>query len=73
MTSREKTLCNSIIHLASMTAGGVGAGLNKNPVSDDMFIRPIQVTMVVSLGKVFGLNIDESIAKAELVVHWGRE
>ena len=66
MTNREKTLCNRIIHLASMAAGGAGAGLNKTPMSDCLVITPIQLTMVVSLGKVFGFDIDQSAAKAEV-------
>lgn len=66
MTSRERVLCNGIIHAASAAAGGVGAGLNKKPISDSVIITPIQLTMVVSLGKVFGLDLDQSAAKAEI-------
>ena len=64
MTSREKALCNGIIHSASLSAGGIGAGLAQVPGSDSLLITPIQLTMAISLGKVFGLNLDQSAAKA---------
>ena len=71
MTSTEKILCNSIIHLTSVAVGGVGAGLNKNSVSDTIIITPIQLAMVVALGKVFGFDIDQSVAKAKLTSELG--
>lgn len=64
MTSKETGLCNGIIHSASVAAGAVGAGLAQVPVSDNVIITPIQLTMAVSLGKVFGIILDESAAKA---------
>ena len=67
MTSEEKTLCEAIIHTASVAAAGVGAGMAQIPGSDNAVISPIQLTMAVSLGKVFGINLDESAAKAAVV------
>ncbi len=64
MTSREKGLCNSIIHSASAAAAAVGGGLAQVPTSDNLIITPIQLTMAVSLGKVFGITLDQSAAKA---------
>jgi uncharacterized protein (DUF697 family) len=64
MTNREKNLCNGIIHSASAAAATVGAGLAQVPGSDNLVITPIQLTMAVSLGKVFGINLDQSAAKA---------
>lgn len=55
--------CNAIIHSASVTAGGVGAGLAQVPCSDSAVITPIQIGMVVALGKVFDLDITEGAAK----------
>lgn len=34
------------------------------PGSDNSIITPIQLTMAVSLGKVFGITLDQSVAKA---------
>ena len=64
MTSREKSLCNGIIHSASVAAAAVGGGLAQVPTSDNLIIIPIQLTMAVSLGKVFGITLDQSAAKA---------
>lgn len=43
---------------------GVGTGLAQIPASDNAVIVPIQITMIVSLGAVFELNITESAAKS---------
>lgn len=64
MTSRETGLCNGIIHSASAAAAAVGGGLAQAPGSDNLIITPIQLTMAVSLGKVFGIDLDQSAAKA---------
>ena len=66
MTSRESGLCNGIIHSASVAAAGVGAGLAQIPMSDNAVITPIQLAMAISLGKVFGITLDKSSAKAAL-------
>lgn len=56
--------CKTIIHTASTACGGVGTGLAQIPTSDNAVIVPIQITMIVSLGAVFDLNITEGIAKS---------
>lgn len=64
MTSRETTLCNTIIHTASAAAAAVGGGLAQVPTSDNLIITPIQATMAISLGQVFGIALDRSAATA---------
>lgn len=66
MTEEQRAKCHGIIHAAAVAAGSVGAGLAQIPGSDNAVIVPIQTTMIISLGAVFGVNIDESIAKATL-------
>lgn len=66
MTKDQRKKCHAIIHLAAGSAGAVGAGLAQLPGSDNAVIIPIQVTMTISLGAVFGRKIDESVAKATL-------
>lgn len=55
--------CKKIIHVAATACGGVGTGLAQIPASDNVVIAPIQITMIVSLGKVFDLHITEAGAK----------
>ena len=64
MTNKERLLCNEIIHSASLAAAAAGAGLAQIPVSDNLIIAPIQVSMAISLGNVFGISLDQSDAKA---------
>lgn len=64
MTTSQKEQCRAIIHTASVAAGGIGAGLAQIPCSDNALITPIQLTMVIRLGKVFGVQLEESAAKA---------
>ncbi|MGN0610110.1 MAG: hypothetical protein ACI4J6_12950 [Oscillospiraceae bacterium] len=64
MTSKQKKECHAIIHSASASAAVVGSGLAKIPLADSAVLVPLQLTMVISLGKVFGRTITESAAKA---------
>ena len=64
ITKEQKKMCHAIIHSFSAGAGGVGAGLAQVPLSDTVVLTGTQITMVVSLGKVFGLKITDSVASA---------
>lgn len=64
MTDKQKKECHAIIHAASAAAAGVGAGLAQIPGSDNALITPIQLTMAISLGKVFNRTISDAYAKA---------
>ena len=66
MTSAQYGKCHAIIHPASASAGAIGAGLAQAPCSDNLLIVPIQVAMTIALGKVFGIELTESAAKASL-------
>jgi len=66
MNDSQKNKCYAIIHSAATVCAGVGAGMAQVPGSDSLFIVPIQVGMIVSLGAVFGIELDESTAKAGL-------
>lgn len=66
MTNKEMRLCSGIIHSSSLAAAAVGGGLAQVPTSDNLVITPIQLTMTISLGKVFGINLDQSSAKAAI-------
>ncbi len=66
LTPEEKTKCHAIIHGASVASGGVGAGLAQIPLADNAVITPIQIGMIVALGKVFEQEITKSAAQAIL-------
>lgn len=59
--------CHAIIHASSLSAGAIGAGLAQLPCSDNFVITPIQVSMTVALGRVFGIELTESAAYASIV------
>lgn len=66
MTEEEKIKCHAIIHPASLVTAGIGAGLAQAPTSDTVVIVPIQVAMIIALGAVFNITLDESTALATL-------
>ncbi len=66
MTDEQETSCHAIIHTAAVAAGGVASGLAQLPGTDNALIVPIQLTMIISLGAVFGKTIEESVAKSIL-------
>lgn len=63
MTDGQNAKVHAIIHTASAAAASVGAGLAQVPLSDSIVITPIQVTMVIMLGRVFGIELSEGAAK----------
>lgn len=64
MTHKQLTACNAIIHTASVACAAAGA--IPIPVADAIPISAAQITMVVSLGKTFGIKITEGAAKAAI-------
>ena len=66
MNDSQTKKCHGIIHSAATLAAGVGFGLAQIPESDNVIIVPIQIGMIISLGTVFGISMDESSAKAAL-------
>ena len=64
INENERIKCYTIIHSASIAAGVAGAGLCWLPMSDSIPISAAQITMAISLGKVFGIKLNKSAAKA---------
>jgi len=54
--------CHAIIHTASVAAAAAGA--IPLPIADAIPICAAQITMIVSLGKVFGFTIGRSTAES---------
>lgn len=63
MTTAQKIKCNLIIHGASVANGAIGGGLAQIPTADSVPMAGVQVTMVVSLGKVFRKKISKNLAE----------
>ena len=61
-----RTKCHTIIHTASIAAGVTGAGLCWLPCSDAPIISATQIAMAISLGKVFGIKLSKTAAKAAI-------
>lgn len=63
MTNSQRESCHLIIHGASGSVAAIAAGLAQLPCADNVAIIPIQVTMVIALGNVFGQHITDSAAR----------
>jgi len=63
MTDEQKEACHVIIHGAATAAGATGAGLAQLPLTDSAVIIPLQVAMIIALGKVFEIQLTEGAAK----------
>lgn len=61
-----KKKCNVIIHGASTASAAACAGIAQIPLADNAVLAPIQVTMIVSIAKVFDQNIGEGVARGLL-------
>ena len=66
MTKKQKSKCKKIIHAASLSAGGIGAGVAQIPGADNLAIKPIQIAMITALAGVFDKDLTEAGATAIL-------
>lgn len=71
MTSDQETKCHAIIHTATAAGAAAAAGMAQLPGADVPLLIGIEITMTVSLGGVFGINLDESAAKAIVLASLG--
>lgn len=62
--------CHRIIHGTATIVGGIGAGGAQIPLADNLVITPIQIGMIIRLGKVFNQKITKSAARAVLASLW---
>jgi len=66
MTTDKKKI-HAIIHTASVTAGGIGAGLAQLPGSDMPVLMALQTAMIVAIGHEHGCEITKTHAKSLLL------
>ncbi|MBR1601999.1 MAG: hypothetical protein IJ667_00990 [Synergistaceae bacterium] len=62
MTDSQRSKCHAIIHTATAACAAVGGGMAQLPGSDTVPITAAQVTMIISLGAVFGRKLSKSAA-----------
>src|SRR3990172_1438334 len=62
MALSKKAKVRGIIHIASASAGGVGAGLAQLPMPDIVPITALQAGMIVGIALVHGRKITEATA-----------
>ena len=67
MNDNQRSKCHAIIHSAAGAAAACAAGLAQIPGADNGALVPIEIAMIVSLGKVFGFTVSESYAKSILM------
>ncbi|MCA1766396.1 MAG: hypothetical protein LC633_09170 [Desulfobulbaceae bacterium] len=61
----DKKKINAIIHTASLTAAGIGAGLAQLPGSDMPALAALQAAMIVAIGHEHGREITKTHAKGD--------
>ena len=67
----RKAECELIINAAS-TASAAAGGLTLIPGSDAVVIMPIQIGMVIALGRVYGVRVSKTIAKSAIYAGFGQ-
>lgn len=65
ISKKDYNSCQVIIHGAAVACGSIGA-VPKIPLSDSIFITPIQIGMLISLGGVFNMKLTKSAASSIL-------
>lgn len=65
MATRNEKI-HTIIHGAAAAAAAAATGLAQIPGSDNAVITPIQVAMIISIGKVHGQTLDKGAALSTL-------
>ena len=76
MTEEKRMKAHAIIHGAAVLAAGAGSGMAQIPLSDRLVITPIQIGMIISLGRLFDRSLSESqantVATTAFACHFGR-
>jgi uncharacterized protein (DUF697 family) len=67
MTYSQKRRCRQIIHGAALAGALVASGLAQVPGSDNAILVPIEILMVIGLGKVFNIRLRHSYRTSLIV------
>lgn len=66
MATKEQKI-HAIIHSASLTAGGIGAGFAQLPGADMPVLTAVQTAMIIAIGHEHGCEISKAHAKSILL------
>lgn len=62
LTNKQRNDVNLIINTCSALTGAAGFAGAQLPVADNLVITPIQVAMIIGIGKIMGVKISEGVA-----------
>ena len=63
----KKNKIHAIIHTATLTAGGIGAGLAQLPGADIPVLSALQTAMIIAIGHEHGVELTRTSAKSILL------
>ena len=62
----QKRKCDAVIHSASLATAIAASGVAQIPLADNAVITPIQIGMIIGIGKIFEQKISKTAASAIL-------
>ena len=68
MTGTQHVLCEAIIRKAMIASRTAAVGIPQINVWKESGVTPVQISMAVSLGKVFGLNLSPGQAEGNCML-----
>jgi len=63
MNNDQTIKCNIAIHSAAAAAAAIGGGLAQLPGSDNVPLVAVQITLAITLGNIFGIQITETAGR----------
>ena len=63
----KKKKIHAIIHTATLTAGGIGAGFAQLPGADMPVLTALQTAMIIAIGHEHGIELTKTSAKSILL------
>lgn len=63
----KKKKIHAIIHTATLTAGGIAAGLAQLPGADLPVLTALQTAMIIAIGHEYGVELTKTSAKSILL------
>ena len=64
ITTKQNDECHSIIHWTAGEVAAIAASMAQLPGADNLLIAPLQTKMIIDIGAVFGVEVNDSMALA---------